>query len=127
MAHARGIVGALEKYKVAGPGGAHRGTDVVKPLCPQTAHIPARMVDNPGHKAGAVKGSGRAGAAPHIRVANVFLGLGQYGGKGFIVQIFRGHLIAATGLARDVSVYIGRVGEQVGAVAKGRHIDGVPG
>ena len=47
VAHARGIIGSLEKHKVAGPWGACGGADVVKPLRPKAAHIPAGMIDHP--------------------------------------------------------------------------------
>lgn len=47
VAHARGIIGSFEKHKVAGPWGAGRGADVVKPLRPKAAHIPAGMIDHP--------------------------------------------------------------------------------
>ena len=47
VAHARCVIGAFEKHKVAGPGGAYRGTQVIEPLGSLAAHIPAGMVDNP--------------------------------------------------------------------------------
>ena len=72
MGNAGCIIGALEKDQIAGAGCAGGGADVVKPLGPQAAHIPAGVIDHPGHEAGAVKGSGRGTAAPHIGIAQVF-------------------------------------------------------
>ena len=93
MAHPRRIISALEKDQIAGLRIAGRRTDVIEPLGPQAAHIPAGMIDHPGHIAGAVKGCGRAGAAPYIGIADIFLGLGENGGKGFVIQILPGNLV----------------------------------
>ena len=94
MAHPRRVISALEKDEIAGLRIAGRRTDVIEPLGPQAAHIPAGMIDHPGHIAGAVKGCGRAGASPHIGIADIFLSLGENGGKGFVIQILPGHLAA---------------------------------
>ena len=66
MAHPRRVISTLEKDEIAGLRIAGRRTDVIEPLGPQAAHIPAGMIDHPGHIAGAVKGCGRVGASPHI-------------------------------------------------------------
>ena len=58
------IIGTLKKDQIAGAGRAGGGADVVEPLGPQAAHIPAGVIDYPGHKAGAVKGRGRGAPAP---------------------------------------------------------------
>ena len=66
MADTGGIIRSGEKHQIArfdvGRGYGH--TDVAKPLGSQAAHIPAGVIDHPGHKAGAVKGRGRRAAAP---------------------------------------------------------------
>ena len=64
MGNARRVIGALEKDQITGTRGAGAGTDVIEPLGPQAAHIPAGVIDYPGHKAGAVKGRGWRTAAP---------------------------------------------------------------
>lgn len=64
MGHARRVIGAHKEHQIAGFRVAGRGADVIKPLGPQAAHIPAGVIDHPGHKAGAVKGRGRGAAAP---------------------------------------------------------------
>ena len=64
MGHARRVIGADKEHQIAGAGCAGRGADVIEPLGSQAAHIPAGVIDHPGHKAGAVKGRGRRAAAP---------------------------------------------------------------
>ena len=76
MGNARRVIGALEKDQITGTRGAGAGTDVIEPLGPQAAHIPAGVIDYPGHKAGAVKGRGRGAPAPYIGIAQVFFRLG---------------------------------------------------
>ena len=58
------IIGALKKDQIAGAGRAGGGADVVEPLGPQAAHIPAGVIDHPGYEAGAIKRSVRIAAAP---------------------------------------------------------------
>ena len=47
VAHARGVISALEKDQIAGLWTAGRGADVIEPLGPKPAHIPAGMIDDP--------------------------------------------------------------------------------
>ena len=65
MANARSIVCPDEKHKVARLRVGNRGGNIVKPLCAQSARIAhAAVCQHPAHEAGAVKGGGRAAAAP---------------------------------------------------------------
>ena len=64
MAHARSIIGAFEEHQITGFWRTGRRTDVIEHLGHQAAHIPAGVIDYPGHKAGAVKGRGRGVPAP---------------------------------------------------------------
>ena len=64
MRNARCVIGADKEHQIAGLWTAGRGADVIEPLGPQAAHIPAAVIDDPGHEAGAVKGCGRTAAAP---------------------------------------------------------------
>ena len=64
MGHSGSVVSADEKYKVAGPWGAGRGADVVKPLRRLASHIPAGMIDNPANEAGTIKAGAWGAAAP---------------------------------------------------------------
>ena len=64
MAYARRVISTFEKDQIAGFRTAGRSADVVKPLGPQAAHVPAGVIDDPGHEAGAVKGCGRGAPAP---------------------------------------------------------------
>ena len=87
MAHAGGIVGALEKHKVArfDLRRRNRGAEVVKTLSGLAAHIPAGVIQHPRNVAAAIKaGAGRT-AAPHIRVADVLRGFLHHGGKPIIL------------------------------------------
>ncbi len=87
MAHAGGIVGALEKHKVArfDLRRRNRSTEVVKALCSLAAHVPAGVIQHPRNVAAAIKaGAGRT-AAPHIRVADVLRGFLHHGGKPIIL------------------------------------------
>ena len=81
MGHARRVIGADKEHQIARFRVAGRGADVIEPLGPQAAHIPAGVIDHPGHKAGAVKGRGRRAAAPHIGIAQVSLRLAQMAAK----------------------------------------------
>ncbi len=114
-----------QKRPDRGAGRAGGGADVVKPLGPQAAHIPAGVIDHPGHEAGAVKGSGWGAAAPHIGITQVLFRLAQDGRKGFIVQIFLRHIVV--GGRFRVFVHIPGLREQVGPVAQTGHIEGIPG
>ena len=87
MAHAGGIVGSLEKHKVArfDLRRRNRSTEVVKALCGLAAHVPAGVIQHPRNVAAAIKaGAGRT-AAPHIRVADVLRGFLHHGGKPIIL------------------------------------------
>lgn len=57
MGNAGGVVGADKKYKVAGLGllRENRGTDIAKALCAQPSHVPSAVIDDPAHKAAAIK------------------------------------------------------------------------
>lgn len=61
MGNARRVIGADEKNQISGLrlGGRYRSADVVKPLGAQPPHAPSRMIDDPGHEPGAVKGCAR--------------------------------------------------------------------
>ena len=79
------------------------------------------MVDDPAHETGAVKGSAGIGAAPHIRIAQVFLGLPEHGGKLFVLHGLRRHSVVQIVLpARSIGVFPLR--EQVWPVAQSCHI-----
>ena len=87
MAHAGGIVGALEKHKVARFDLRSRNgcAEVVKALCRLAAHIPAGVIQYPRNVAAAIKaGAGRT-AAPHIRVADLLRVFLHHGGKPIIL------------------------------------------
>ena len=68
----RRVISALEKDQIAGARGCWSAYRCYRAPGPQAAHIPAGMIDHPGHKAGAVKGRGWAGAAPYIGIADIF-------------------------------------------------------
>ena len=125
MAYARRVISTFEKDQIAGFRTAGRSADVVKPLGPQAAHVPAGVIDDPGHEAGAVKGCGRGAPAPHIGIAQIFFRLGENGRESFIVQIFSRYFIINRRLC--VFVHIFRLREQVWPVAKRGHIQGIPG
>ncbi len=76
VAGVRGVVGVVEEDQVSRLRLVGRD-DVAypfQPLGPQPPHAPAvaAVVDDPRHEAGAVKGSGRVGTAPHIGVDKFF-------------------------------------------------------
>ena len=48
VGHARRVIGADKEHQIAGLRIAGRGADVIEPLGPQAAHIPAGVVDYPG-------------------------------------------------------------------------------
>ena len=64
MGDPRRIISPCEKHQVAGFGAVRPGGDVVESLCPQSPEVPAALVVNIADEAGAVKGCGRAAAAP---------------------------------------------------------------
>ena len=66
VGHARRVIGADKEHQIAGLWIAGRGKDVIEPLGPQAAHMPAAVIDHPGHEAGAIKGRGRTGASPPV-------------------------------------------------------------
>ena len=47
VGHARRVIGADKEHQIAGLWIAGRGTDVIEPLSPQAAHIPAGVIDHP--------------------------------------------------------------------------------
>ena len=69
VGHARRVIGADKEHQITGLWTAGRGADVIEPLGPQAAHIPAAVIDDPGHEAGAVKGRGRRASAPYIGIS----------------------------------------------------------
>ena len=66
MRNARRVIGADKEHQITGPGVARPGADVIKALCPQPSKAPAALIVDVADEAGAVKGRGRAAAAPHI-------------------------------------------------------------
>ena len=66
MGNARRVIGAHEEHQIARAhiGGGYRGTDIAKPLCPQAAHVPPAVIDDPRHEARAVERGLGAAAAP---------------------------------------------------------------
>ena len=91
MGNAGGVVSPGEEHKIAGAGAACAGADVVKPLRSQPSEVPAALVVDIGHEAGAVKGCAGLVAAPHIGVADILLRFGKDGRKGFVRQICLGN------------------------------------
>ena len=87
MRNARCVIGADKEHQITGPGAARPGADVIQPLCPQPSEAPAALIVDVADEAGAVKGRGRAAAAPHIGKTEIFFRFFQNGGKGFIIQI----------------------------------------
>ena len=64
MGNSRRVIGADKEHQITGPGAACPGTDVIKPLRPQPPEAPAALIVDVADEAGAVKGRGRAAAAP---------------------------------------------------------------
>ena len=56
MGNAGGIVSPGKEHKIAGAGRTDTGADVVKSLRSQPPEVPAALVVDIGHEAGAVKG-----------------------------------------------------------------------
>ena len=72
MGNSRCVIGADKKHQITGPRAARPGADVIKALRPQPPKAPAALIVDVADEAGAVKGRGRAAAAPHIREAEIF-------------------------------------------------------
>ena len=87
MRNAGSIVSPGEEHEIAGAGAVCAGADVVKPLRSKPPEVPAALVVDIGHEAGAVKGCAGLVAAPHIGIADVLFRLSEQGGKGFVRQI----------------------------------------
>ena len=64
MRNARRVISPREEHQVAGFGAACPCGDVVQPLRPQPPEVPAALIVDIADEAGAVKGCGRAAAAP---------------------------------------------------------------
>ena len=126
VAYSCRVVSADEKHKVAGLGliRRDRGTDVVKALRRQASHVPSTVIDYPTDKAAAIKGSRRAGTAPHIGIADVFICLRNHGRKGFILQSLRRDFIVGR-LLDGGSIGIAAAWEQIGPVSQRLHIGGI--
>ena len=89
MGDPRRIVGANEKYKVAGfrVGGRYRGGNVIEALGSQPSGIAKAAVgQHPGNKPGTVERGIGIAAAPDIGIANILFRLRDQGCKGFILQ-----------------------------------------
>ena len=89
----------------------------------ESADIPAdtAMVHDPRNEAGAVKRGAGTGTAPDIRVSEILFGFLHHGGKLRVGKGFRRDFILFV-FGVDIGVYIGRIGEQVRAVAQRTHI-----
>ena len=64
MRNTRCVIGADKEHQITGPGAAGPGADVIKALRPQPPEAPAALIVDIADEAGAVKGRGRAAAAP---------------------------------------------------------------
>ena len=78
MGHAVGVrrvIGVPEENEITGLGVRHgyRGADVIEALRPQPPYIPSAVIDNPAHKARAIKGCAGTAAAPNIGLLRVFI------------------------------------------------------
>ena len=83
----------------------HNGTLIVNALRRGAGKIvDAGMGVNPAHKAAAIKAGRRAGAAPHIGVAQIFLRFSNQRGKGRVGKCLSRYLImlALGGIGIDV-------------------------
>ncbi len=71
----RRVIGIAEEYQIAGSGvgRGNRGAEIAKPLRTSPPHVPAAVIDDPGHEAGTVKGGGGTAAAPNIGFRMVFI------------------------------------------------------
>ena len=93
----RTVIGSCKKGNVPrlGLGGRNDGALVVNALRRGTGQVvDAACGINPADEAGAVKGSGRAGAAPHIGLPDILRGLGHQCRKGRVGQSLAGYLIS---------------------------------
>ena len=64
MRNTRCVIGADKEHQITGAGAARPGADVIKALRPQPPEAPAALIVDIADEAGAVKGCGRAVAAP---------------------------------------------------------------
>ena len=64
MGNSRRVIGADKKHQITGPWAARPGAGVIKALRPQPPEAPAALIVDIADEAGAVKGRGRAAAAP---------------------------------------------------------------
>ena len=107
-----GVIGVLKEDEVAGS--RRRGRDgradvKVKGIGASASIIPAltAVVDDPGHKAGAVKAGAGASSTPDVRIAQVLLRLPDHGGKLLIRQLLsRGKIKTCRGRMTSASVYV---------------------
>lgn len=94
---AGGIIGALEEDKVSRLCFTFRDNvaHTHQAVCRQSANIPsiAAVIDNPGNKTGAVKGSGGIAAAPHIRVSKILFRFSDHVGKSGVRQGFSRNVV----------------------------------
>lgn len=125
MGNAGGIVCPGEEHQISGLGVTDTGTDVIQPLGTQPPEVPTALIIDPRYIAGAVKGCAGLVPAPYIGIADILLGLLVDGGKGLVGKVFLRDFIQER--LGCVFAHIGRSGKQVCAVAKGSHVEGVPG
>ena len=70
MRNTRCVIGADKEHQITGAGAARSGADVIKALRPQPPEAPAALIVDIADEAGAVKGCGRAVAAPNSFMNN---------------------------------------------------------
>lgn len=102
MGHRAGaVIGSREKDNVAGLclGGGNDSALVVNALRRGTGQVvDAAGRVHPADETRTVKGSGRAGAAPHIGPADVLCGFFHERRKSQVIQRLAGYLIAGAGI-----------------------------
>ena len=124
---ARGVISPNEKHQVARLRIGYPCRNVVKSLRPQPPGIAqAAAGQDIADKAAAIKGGGRAAAAPHIGESQILLRLRNKRRKALVGQVLRRDLVLG-GWVGHILGNIARGREQVGAVAQGGHIHGVHG
>ena len=113
-----GVIGALKEDDISRLCGAGRddGELPAEGFRIQPAIVPAvaAVVDDPAHKAGAVKGCGWIAAAPNIGKPQVFLRLVDHIGEPLIGQRLTGNVVV-----QIVLVGVNVVLKQIGLVALG--------